>query len=650
MKKKLNSFRRTIDRVISGSIGKQLLFFLIITVIVFALEFAARALIFPSTERTLDGQFWDSVFNFIDVGGFEGLNGAERWLMLFINLSGMVIFAGALVALLTNTIFQRIDDIKNGSVYYDFSDHIVIIGFDPVGGSLVRQLAAQYEIVLMTAKDVQETRQKLLTGLEDCLKKKLTVVSGDRTLADDVRKLNIDKCVQVFLLGDMGEDDRDAENIECLKIINGIIAETGVANVRCHVLFERQLTFAVFQRYEIPRIRGRIDLVPFNFDDMWARKVFVDNTYNGGEIVYTPLDREPITEDSAKRVHLVILGMSDMGAALAVQAAQICHFPNFFTKGIKTKISFIDEDAERKMNGMKNRLRSFFDEIDYSLRVSQDSFKKETFTDIEIEFVEARFDDDEARRYLEEAAADKDSYLTVAVTLSDSAASLETALYLPDSVYDSGASVLVRQDNSYAITSLLSQRNENSQYNKFENLRPFAMIDNSYDLKQADDLLPMMIKYVYDNSNFNEARTIREFPEEAIRENWIKNWKESDNIIALKTSNRCAANFIPAKCRSLGIKEGVPLNQRQIEMAALIEHNRWLTEKLLIGFRAPTPEEAAIADKDKRAYFKARFIHEDIKAYHHLGDDEKNIDVRIYDINISNAVPYMLEAYSKRKV
>jgi hypothetical protein len=169
------------------------------------------------------------------------------------------------------------------------------------------------------------------------------------------------------------------------------------------------------------------------------------------------------------------------------------------------------------------------------------------------------------------------------------------------------------------------------------------MLDNSYDIKQADDLLPMMIKYTYDNPT--EEQTVRDFPPEAIHRNWLENWRATDNISALKASNRYAANFIPVKQRSLGIQEGVALTPRQVNLAARMEHNRWVAEKLLVGFRAPTPEEAAVITKEKREYYKAHFIHEDIKAYQELGEDDKAINVKIYDINISNSLPYMIKAY-----
>jgi hypothetical protein len=158
----------------------------------------------------------------------------------------------------------------------------------------------------------------------------------------------------------------------------------------------------------------------------------------------------------------------------------------------------------------------------------------------------------------------------------------------------------------------------------------------------------MMVKYTYDNTT-NEA-VQKDFPIDSIRQNWMQNWKPTDNVSALKASNRYCANFMHVKQRSLAIKTDEELTSRQINHASLMEHNRWVTEKLLIGFRAPTEEEAAgIAAEKKREYYKARLIHEDIKAYDALGNDDKNIDVKVYDINISRALHYMLDAYHQIK-
>jgi len=654
MKKIFDKLTRAVDRIISGPLLIQFIFFLLLVILVFTLLFVIRVYLIPHEEKvSSESRFWDTVLNFLDVGGYEDFSVFERWIVLLTNLCGMVIFAGVLVAFMTNTIYQRIDNVKNGEVYYSFSDHVVIIGYDKFCDELAAQLVSNNELVIMTSQDVSEVRHELFNSIHEKLRKKIFVVNGSRTMSEDIEKLNIQKCRQIFLLGDMNEDAHDSKNIECLELIKNVLEKSGKF-LQCHVLFEHHSTFAAFQQQEISGIREHIDLIPFNFCDMWAQKVFVKNAYNGDQAVYKPLDHKPIKADSQMRVHLVILGMSEMGISLGLQAAQICHFPNFVKKGIKTRVTFIDKNADTEMNSMKVRLQSLFEETDYSYACYSEKIKfdnkneKPKFTDIEFEFIKAHFEEDEVQQYIKQAAADENSYLTIAVALRDSYASFKTALYLPSFVFETDVSVLVRQEKSSAIVAMLSEEKEGDVYRKYRNLRSFGMLNKCYELKEADELLPMMVKYAYDKTSFSEEQTITEFDEAVIRDNWKNNWARDHNMPALKASNRYAANFIPVKQRSLDIKEGVALNTEQINLAARIEHNRWVMEKLLVGFRAPTKEEAVRITKETRAYYKARFIHEDIKGYQELGEDAKNINVKLYDINISRALPYMLKSLSNK--
>lgn len=84
-----------------------------------------------------------------------------------------------------------------------------------------------------------------------------------------------------------------------------------------------------------------------------GKKILINCHYGKGKeaIEYPPLDRDPITYESKKHIHLVIIGMSRMGVAIGVEAAHLLHFPNFCRDPrCKSTITFIDEMADREMN------------------------------------------------------------------------------------------------------------------------------------------------------------------------------------------------------------------------------------------------------------------------------------------------------------
>jgi hypothetical protein len=150
---------------------------------------------------------------------------------------------------------------------------------------------------------------------------------------------------------------------------------------------------------------------------------------------------------------------------------------------------------------------------------------------------------------------------------------------------------------------------------------------------------------------------VRTYDRSAIEKNWNANWKPKDNVSALKASNRYCADFVKVRRRSFVIEPGKDLKdittdsstgKGMIYYAARVEHNRWVAERLILGFRAPTPGDAEKISKEKqKEAYKERLIHNDIRDYEDLVKDDNGVDVREYDRNIVCALPFMLEENEK---
>lgn len=78
---------------------------------------------------------------------------------------------------------------------------------------------------------------------------------------------------------------------------------------------------------------------PFSFTEGWARRMWGDATDGfspaGGALDFAPMGPET-------RVHLVVVGFSPMGEALVLEAIRVCHFPN----GQRTLITVVDPDPD----------------------------------------------------------------------------------------------------------------------------------------------------------------------------------------------------------------------------------------------------------------------------------------------------------------
>jgi hypothetical protein len=210
-------------------------------------------------------------------------------------------------------------------------------------------------------------------------------------------------------------------------------------------------------------------------------------------------------------------------------------------------------------------------------------------------------------------------------------------------VYNKKIPVLVQQELSDYTLSMLSKGNQNN-YRKYENVKPFGMLDNCYDLKKTIDRLSMMIHYVYEKTK--EDFLVDSIPNDKVLE---AAWKGIGT--SLKWSNRYCANSVYIKQRSLKINPDEELTAEQINLLARIEHNRWNIEKLLMGYRATTPkeEEDIASGKQTKKYYKERFIHNDIRTYQTLTEDDENILVSRYDVNIAKSLPLMLRELDKLK-
>jgi hypothetical protein len=421
------------------------------------------------------------------------------------------------------------------------------------------------------------------------------------------------------------------------------------------VLFDNQTTFTVFQRQDIDSLKDRIDFVPFNYYEMWVQKVFVEGEYESlekggltGKIEYVPLDRGRMNAESEQKVHLVVIGMSGMGIAMGIQAAHLCHFPNFVTKKIKTRITFIDEHADREMNYMRGRYNHLFNEADVFYkevkrndmtdgRILKDKgarmntrYSNELYTDIEFEFIRANVEYPVIQDYLAGLSFNRNIYLTVAVCLPSHSQALATGLYLPDELYYNAIPVFVWQETPYCILDMLTKDG------KYKNVKPFGMLENWYDLYRADDRIPMMVNYVY-------SKGIPErFPENEIVSMW------HDLLTAHKWSNRYFSDSIKFKIRSFSnFDRNEQLDDEQIDLMARVEHNRWNMEKLLMGYRPTTSleKEKIAKDLSQKAKFKTTlFAHNDICAYDNLKVDENGVCASEYDRRISASLPLIIRS------
>ena len=469
----------------------------------------------------------------------------------------------------------------------------------------------------------------------------------------------------------------------------------------CKVLFEYQTTFSIFQFSDMPeKVRYAMKFIPFNRYDSWARRVMMDNkaialvdennTKSNKQINYTPLDGfKGIKPENTQRVHFIVVGMSKMGVAMGIQALYQAHYPNYVRdNSLKSRITFIDANAEQEMDFFKGRYATLF-ELARHRYIDANTCKEnqfnsrfgwvdptrrkdykwkhlskhgKNFLDVEIEFVKGELESEGVREYLRQVTADERSKVTIAICLPLTHQSVAAALYMPSEVYKNVQEIWVYQrEASDIITNINPLENHNDDvYECYKKLKPFGMLYGEYIDRRTYYLKALLVNGIYDINDIDSKMFFTKI-DLGKKETYIdlrKSWK---NLTVEKTwSNKYFVDTIYQKIRStnLALSEEAaiigynndkffigkweedldnalaelskPDEQDKKDCLAECEHNRWNVQQLLLGFRPADAEKFAELCKEQ-AEEKAEVspIKDEIGVY----VKDKNITDQLVELN-----------------
>ena len=679
-------------------------------------------------------------------GGQNFFEGPHIWGAVITSVG--VFLIAFLTSSLTSLMERRAERYLAGESWYRMKNHIVVFGASDYLYSIIREKTrgkkegcrSHQHFLIVTTRDVKAVRREVFSFLEKGVRKKdFVFFFGERTSPEDISHLSLEFAKEVFIIGDSKESDdyesyRDANNMDCVKEIgtyldrvayrkaevvqNGIVSVKSTKPLLCHVMFEYQTSFSAFMFSE-PKISARLDFRPFNYYDLWAQKMLVTK----GEGMYyhkfpdTIFDDERETKsekevgkndqkeeksnkkfigkDSEETVHLIILGMSKMGIAMGLQAAHVCHYPNFDssvkdkTALKRTRITFIDANADIEMNYLKGRFPSLLSETrtryrDFSGAVSHIGGWKgdeRGWYDTEWEFIKGRIEDPRIQDYIEDAAAKPLRIVTIAVCLPKSHQSMATAMYLRESVYSNVLQIFTFQRYSGTMANGLATTTKG----RYRKIVPFGMMECGYDSSLDSDTRAMLVSYVYasfyavnpstgdiegtTDPTFERFEHFTDWPcgPEAY---WVYpdySYKWPKEKLFEKLSSAYNASTIGTKLRGVGIFERdiKPLTEKKrmmiqttietnIDLLARVEHNRWNLEKMLTGYRALDDVEVAkmkaLWGKDDKAWGALRKqlkdwpyrAHLDICSVEALEQREKRSTIDM-DKALCRAIPRILE-------
>ncbi len=628
------------------------------------LSFCGVSLI--SKDQSSGGPLLNVISQFADPGNIplaEGLWGKS--FAAICALFGVICLSGLVVSSVVSFVTRVSERWKNGMLHYNkfFSNYVVVIGMNEQTATIIKKSLKEPDVkyvLIQTRKNVEKERAKLELKLEREEERKVVFYFGERTQYEDIGDLHIEHAKEVYILGENmeyeNELDHDSFNMTCLELIakycktikdESCKKNWGGDSIKCHVELEYQSTFTAFKSTHIYKNynEGRVEFIPFNVHEIWAKKVLVDNyaVYPEGNLKkvqhYLPIDTYRIdaingkkdtvnlTEKEQKCVHFVIIGMNQMGVAMAVQVAQLVHLPNFVRNAhLRTTITFIDNNAVKEGEYLMGRFSALFSLCQYRMIVcgkhsfNKDSYQKSkvdeydiqwtdqvgqgcewqnskysgryshlgtNFMDVQWEFIEGNVATKDIEDYISVLSEDLNHRTcTIAVCLNNPQKSIATALYLPEIVLKRAHQILVYQQNSFDLIDKIATSEKD--WKRYEKLRPFGMIEGCYTEDAFDNYVAKLTHLAY-AGKLSKGQPYRgKLKSEAERL-----WKEIG--IDYKLSNINLSDSFQLKLRSAGNtwteQKETLLDENKLEVLAMAEHNRWMTERLIMGYRPLTLTE-----------------------------------------------------------
>lgn len=672
MKKYLKNLKLYFDRSFSKGTMMQTLWLLGIMVVVYIVLIALSYLknLYTQGAEGSNGRWYDVIFTLIDPG--SGTPSMSSVFTILCALLGLVFFSGMLISVISNVLERRVDSYVKGETTYKLSDHVVVLGKSKSLPSLLHALTESHPdsfIALMSETNSEELRDLIHANVNKSIENKVIVMNGVRNTHDDLVRLNLKSNVkEIYILGEENEQAHDAINMECLDMVVKELPESE-PKIKCHVELHSHTMYAILQTVEMSEdIKKKVEFLPFNFNEIWAQKALA--TMPGREMIingheqswkYQPLDDKGITVDSKKHVHLVIVGMSDMGLSLATNAAHIMHYPNFKEddKNSRSRITFIDRQALTKGHELRCRHRALFDLMQWRQVGRKENVEAVTwfdpmaddklqspyrgllgevnFLDQQWEFIEGSLSDDSIVDYLGSCAANNDEILTIAFCHDSSERNAKECLMLSDNVINNVHQVLVRQKESPTMINLLRMRPG------YEKIKPFGIESECYYNDVINEECGKLVNACYcgieDLENSDEVQ---------------KKWRGLS--VANKWSSIYCANMFLSKLRFIGLNTNNDLSQSDIDDAVNLhmedsiirtEHNRWNFEKLLMGFRPLSSKEEQQQWISQKQQMKKRMLHLDIASnemlYEFVKNETEPIDVIQYDRDVNRQLSKLYE-------
>lgn len=621
--------------------------FVIIIIVVFVV-----ALFF---HNNCIGKFFSAVISPVKMSNYLS-DGDGDLTTVLAYLIGLFVFSGFFISLVTNYLRDAGERYKNGTLTkYPWKNHALFLGYDELMLGTLKEACVIYDrVVLALPGDVDTTRKKLGKYLDSrTMKERLEIVQCHQTDIEElIDRARIDCAARIYIIGMADEPTHDAHNLKSLAFIANKLKDNDKVP-RIMVYLRNQSTFSLLQR------QG------FNAENLWnmiaekatAKEQAILDRYceyfnfhcdkalrllTAGDLRPSwPSEEKNLHTHPDSQAHLVVLGMTPMGTALVREAIRLAHPSG---NGTRFLITMVDPNAYREMHYFVGRTKELFKRCRYRFTdYDKDSTPilhepERDFLDVEFEFIQCDVAHPRLTENLTLWACDPKQLLTIAVCTQNSSQNMAVAMYLPWKLLsgENAVPVWIYQDVDDSMKLLLDPV-------IYPQLHPFSLLDHA-------------VEDIATSATYGHAREVaisynRHYGDTPERE-WDNTpssdrWSSIYNVLSMGI-----------KLQTAGLRGDVILDNDKKKLPIdIVEHNRWVVEKLSAGIVPTDEQQHQSVDKELQALklrypdwetnrtsreqlekerkifkeLKSRNIHDDIRPFNDLDEYTRRKDRLLLD-------------------
>ena len=447
----------------------------------------------------------------MDPGAFSASEKPSTFFQLIIALIGAVVFTALLITTISNMFSNQAEAYRNGETDVDLESHTLILGANCMFyNSLEFLLAQEGRKVVLTSQKAKEVRAKITSHIGSDKADEFIILTGDRRFVKNLERASYANAKQVFILGEENEKDHDAANISCLQDLCNIHTESD--NVECLIEIDNPDVLLLFSQTRLD-LKG-IKLRCFNRDELSAAKLLIYDE-SGLKLPF-------LSSEDERSQHLIIAGSSSLAAEIAKLYLQLAHYPNFQSKGKKSKLTIIDDYPYLNL-GRQSNLKDVCHIHEFGKgTIPVDTFNGDEYEDLldfEINHICGSILDEHVRNVLENIYISND-YISVVISSEDTDKNFRESISLPNRLYEDDCPVYVYQP----VTGLVIDKDSLPYY--YDNLNQFGLKTSLEDIyaKQQTALIravsyaDLMIGVIVTDPNFSDEFLDEHFKKSDIKE------------------------------------------------------------------------------------------------------------------------------------